>query len=58
MMATSCNNNDKDPVTPEPIPSTDPVVQDDGEKVTIPYTIQVGAEKKKTTKMQWETGEG
>lgn len=58
MLATSCNNNDKDPVTPEPIPSTDPVVQDDGEKVIIPYTIQVGAEKKKTTKMQWKTSEG
>ena len=49
ILAASCGNNDKDPVTPQPSPEKDIPAQTSGsETVTVPFTIKVSNGNKLT----------
>lgn len=59
ILAASCGNNDKDPVTPHPAPSTNATdVIDNGDGTfTVPFTVKVSNGKSLTKKMEYTEGE-
>jgi len=59
ILAASCGNNDKDPVTPQPAPSKSTTeVTDNGDGTfTVPFTVKVSTGNSLAKKMEYSEGE-